>query len=211
MPNNLKNFKEKGYCIIRSAISEELRDFVTQYALFDEMQDLITGDSQVPGAHSKYADPAMETILINLQETMEKNTGLKLFPTYSYYRVYRPGDDLKQHTDRESCEISATLCFNYSYDDKKMQWPIFMNGAKVVLNPGDMVIYRGCELPHWREEFIASESDWHVQGFFHFVDQNGPYSEFKYDRRDTIGEKKRKLTTEQHSNVSVKPYIIHTK
>lgn len=189
---NVDLFKENGYCIVKSAISDELRDFVTQYALFDEMQDFASeemqGRPQVPNAHSKYADPAMETMLLHLQKIMEENTGLKLHPTYSYYRVYRNGDELTKHTDRQSCEISATLCFNYDYDDKDYQWPIFMNETEVTLKPGDMVIYKGCDLPHWRKPFEYFKSCWHVQGFFHFVDANGPYTEFKYDKRNSIGE-----------------------
>lgn len=183
-------FKQNGYCVVKNAISEELRDFATQYALFDEMQIFTgEGDDQIPNAHHKYADPAMETLLLHLHETMEKNTGLKLFPTYSYYRVYRPGNELKIHKDRPSCEISCTLCFNYSYDDSKYKWPIYMAGNKVDLSPGDMVIYRGCDLDHWREVFDINEDAWHVQGFFHYVDQNGSYADWKYDKRDIIGAK----------------------
>ena len=188
--NTQLTFKEKGYCIVKDAVSTELRDFVTQYALFDEMQTFSgKGDYQTPNAHYKYADPTTETLLLHLHETMEKNTGLKLFPTYSYYRIYRPGDELKIHKDRPSCEISSTLCFNYSYDDTQYQWPIYMEGNKVNLSPGDMAIYRGCELDHWRDVFNIEEDVWHVQGFFHYVDQNGPYADWKYDKRDMIGNK----------------------
>ena len=142
--------------------------------------------TQVPNAHSKYADPAMETMLLDLHETMQENTGLQLFPTYSYYRVYRPGDELKPHKDRESCEISATLCFNYSYEN--YQWPIYINGNEIILSPGDMAIYKGCELSHWRHSLDHADSEsWHVQGFFHYVNSNGPYSHFKNDGRDAIG------------------------
>jgi hypothetical protein len=202
-----ETFEKTGYCIVKNAISEELRDFMTQYALFDEMQDFSPEGvgRQVQNAHSKYADPAMEVVLLHLHDTMEKNTGLKLFPTYSYYRVYRPGDDLKVHKDRPSCEISATLCFNYSYDDSKYQWPIYMEGNKVNLNPGDMVIYRGCDLSHWREVFDIDQDVWHVQGFFHYVDQNGPYADYKYDQRNNIGEV---ISTNKKSlNTPPKPYI----
>ena len=203
MITNQETFKEKGYCIVRNAISEELRDFVTQYALFDEMQNFSPEGigRQVQNAHSKYADPVMEVTLLHLHKTMEENTGLKLFPTYSYYRVYRPGDDLKVHKDRPSCEISATMCFNYSYDDSKYQWPIYINNTPVSLCPGDMVVYRGCDLDHWRDTFSLDEDVWHVQGFFHFVDQNGPYSDYKYDKRNSIGEKRK---VQQN-----KPYVIN--
>ncbi|MDA9954284.1 hypothetical protein N9D61_08205, partial [Planktomarina sp.] len=108
MKTNIKKFEKNGYVIVKSAISNEIRDFVTQYALFDEMQDFTPDGSQVPKAHSKYGDPAMESLLISLQDVMEKNTGLTLFPTYSFYRVYRNGDELTVHKDRPSCEISAT-------------------------------------------------------------------------------------------------------
>jgi hypothetical protein len=189
---SIEHFKKNGYCLIKSAISNELRDFVTQYALFDEMQDFNPENEtqQVPGTHTKYGDPAMETLLLLLNSIIEKSTGLTLHPTYSYYRVYRPGDVLKIHNDREACEISATLCLNHSYDIKDYSWPIFMAGAEVHLKPGDMVIYRGCDLNHWRDKFDILDADaWQVQGFFHYVDANGPLADFKFDKRSSIGEK----------------------
>jgi len=192
-------FRNNGYCTVRDVINPELRDFITQYALFDEMQNFNgKGDAQTPDAHFKYADPAMESMLVHLHPKMEEYTGLTLYPTYSYYRVYRPGDDLKVHTDRPSCEISATVCFNFQYEKEKYYWPIFMNGSELNLLPGDMAIYRGCDLDHWREVFVGSDTDWHVQGFFHYVNVNGPYANFKFDERTSIGEKKNKNT---------KPYI----
>ena len=202
--DNATYFKKNGYVIIKSAISSEIRDFVTQYALFDEMQNYATQDIQVPNAHSVYADPAMETVLVNLQNTIEKNIELSVYPTYSYYRVYRNGDELTSHIDRPSCEISCTLCFNYEYTDKNYNWPIFMDGDPVILEPGDMAIYRGCDIRHWRDPFIGQEKDWQIQGFFHYVDVNGPYSDFKFDKRPTLGVKKQK---EKIIIMPNKPYI----
>lgn len=188
MNNCANEFKEKGYCILKQAINEELRDFVTQYALFDEMQRFTPDTAQVVGAHARYADAAMETMLLHLHKLMEENTGLDLDPTYSFYRVYRKGDELTPHKDRPSCEISCTMCFNYSYDNTKYNWPIFMDGNAADLKPGDLVIYRGCDLEHWREPFnIDDENAWHVQGFFHYVDKNGPYKDYKYDHRESVG------------------------
>jgi hypothetical protein len=186
----VKEFKEKGYTVVKNAVNQELRDFVTQYALFDEMQDFNEDTGQVIGAHSKYADPAMEAMLLHLHSLMEENTGLELYPTYSFYRVYRNGDELVPHKDRPSCEISCTVCFNYSYDDYKYTWPIYMDGYEANLKPGDLVIYRGIELEHWRKPFDIQEDAWHVQGFFHYVDVNGLYADYRYDKRSSIGEKK---------------------
>jgi hypothetical protein len=215
---NQEIFKKQGYCIVKNAVSSELRDFLTQYALFDEMQDFLPDEGQVIGAHSKYGDPAMESLLLSLHSMMEENTGLKLFPTYSFYRVYRNGDELAKHKDRPSCEISCTVCFNYSYDNSDYAWPIFMDGSRVELCPGDLVIYRGCDLAHWRETFSIKEDAWHVQGFFHYVDANGPYASYKYDGRDTVGELKPNLIktdaslskTNHLENNQLKSYIEYT-
>jgi hypothetical protein len=184
---SIKNFKNNGYTLVKNAVKQDVRDIITQYALFDEMQDFTPDGSQVPDAHSKYADPAMEAMLLHLHPLMEKNTGLKLYPTYSFYRVYRNGDILHPHKDRPSCEISTTVCFNYSYDDSKYTWPIIMNGNKVDMKPGDIVIYRGVDLEHSREEFNPPVNEWHVQAFLHYVDANGPHSDYAYDKRDSIG------------------------
>ena len=180
-------FKQNNYDIIKSGISKELREFISQYALYDELQDFSPDIHQVTNAHSKYADPAMETVLGILHPLMEKQTGLNLYPTYSFYRVYRPGDILEPHTDRPSCEISCTVCFGYQYENPEYKWPIFMNGFKIDQDPGDIAVYRGCDIPHWRNEFIGEKEDWHVQGFFHYVDINGPYPDFKFDGRPMLG------------------------
>jgi hypothetical protein len=77
------------------------------------------------------------------------------------------------------------------------------------LKPGDLAIYRGCDLSHWRDQFKHTNDDvWHVQGFFHFVDANGPCAEFKHDKRNSIGEVKRPVST---SNILNRSYISYTK
>ena len=189
---SVKEFEEKGYVLVKNAINLELRDVITQYALFDEMQDFTPDGQQVPKAHSKYADPAMEAMLLHIHPLMEKHTGLELYPTYSFYRVYRNGDILHPHKDRPSCEISTTVCFNYSYNDSQYNWPIIMDGNKVDMKPGDIVVYRGVELEHSREEFTPPGDDWHVQAFFHYVNVNGLYADYRYDQRNSVGELKSK-------------------
>lgn len=188
MRETVEKFKKNKYVVVRLAIDSDLQDLVTQYALFDEMQDFHPDIDHVVGAHFKYADPLTETLLLKLQKTMEENTGLTLLPTYSFFRVYRPGDTLTAHTDRASCEISATVCFNFFYNDPTYSWPIYLDNNPVELHPGDMAIYRGCDVNHWREKFTAPEGAWHVQGFFHYVDANGPNTEWKFDRRENIGD-----------------------
>lgn len=164
-------------------------ELFTQYALFKEGFEYTPENSstaQVPGAHSSYGDPFAESILLWALEPMQESTGLNLLPTYSYYRVYRNGHVLHPHKDRPSCEISATVCFEYQYNKDGYVWPIRMDGNDVPMEPGDAVIYRGCELEHSREPMEAGENAFHVQAFIHYVDADGPYSDYVYDRRPSL-------------------------
>ena len=204
MNDNVKEFQEKGYTVVKNALPQEVVALITQYALIYELQDFSPDPAQVVGAHAKYADPLMESLLLKLQGVIEKSTGLTVEPTYSFYRVYRPGDELVPHKDRESCEISITVSLGYDYENSGYEWPIFIEGTPCVLEPGDLVCYRGIDLSHWREKFIAPENSWHVQAFLHYVDVNGPYVDFKYDKRQSIGS----INTPKTSNAkSAKSYI----
>ena len=76
-------------------------------------------NEQIPNTYSQYANMAMETLLLKCLPDMEKATGLKLYPAYTYARIYKKGDILKG-TGRFSCEISTTM--NLGGDD----WPIYL-------------------------------------------------------------------------------------
>jgi hypothetical protein len=129
----------------------------------------------------------METLLVKLLPIMEKETGLKLNPNYSYARIYKKGDILKRHKDRFSCEISTTL--NLGGD----LWTIYLEpsgkenlkGIKVDLKQGDMLVYKGNELEHWREEFKGENC---AQVFLHYnnVKTKGADKNI-YDTRPHLG------------------------
>ena len=157
-------------------------------------------DRQVPNSYAKYGDRLMETLLIKTIPVMEKKTGLKLIPTSAYTRLYRTGNILNRHKDRPSCEISTTLCLGGD------PWPIFIDptgadnvvdeykglhkpgapkGVPYTLIPGDMIIYSGCELEHWREPF---EGKLCGQVFLHYNHANGPFAKTNlFDKRPILG------------------------
>ena len=182
------------YQVIKNAISYELANFIFNYFLLKRdataymYQNNITydngmfgtwADEQVPNTYSHYADPVMETLLMKVLPVMKKETGLELVPTYSYARLYKKGDILKRHKDRPSCEISTTL--NLGGDP----WSIFMEGVEVLLNTGDMLVYSGCELEHWREPFQGNVCG---QVFLHYNHVNGPFAnKNKFDGRPMLG------------------------
>ncbi len=199
------SFKKNKYTIIRNAITKDLATFVANYFLlkkqvfdtctkhryispYENMFGFYeTKDEQVENTYSAYSDIAMETLLLKCQPEMEKVTGLKLYPAYSYARAYKKGDSLKRHTDRFSCEISTTM--NLGGDP----WPIYLEpsgqknkkGVKVNLEPGDMLVYRGCDLEHWREKFKGKEC---VQVFLHYNNHKTSNADDNmFDRRPHLG------------------------
>ena len=194
------SFKNEKYVVARGFLSKEICKIAEQYCLFEMLNDFRpdTGEfSQVPGTHSVHADSLMESLLLFVQPKIEKITNLKLIPTYSYYRVYKPGDILKDHTDRPSCEISATVTLGFKYNKKhdKYRWSLhaYVDDEKRYLEcePGDAVIYKGCEITHGRDLFDVDKYSYQAQVFLHYVDVDGPYAEtWKYDQRPSIGIKK---------------------
>lgn len=213
--NNVEVFKNKKYVELKNVLPIEIIKIASIYALLDEKNDfsLEQGDEpQIHNSHSQYADTLMESFLLYLHDIMEENTGLKLYPCYSYYRVYRPGAELKKHVDRPSCEISATITLEYDYQNSKYKWPIFIDGSPFLMSPGDLVIYRGCEVEHWRDIFNAPTGSYHIQFFCHYVDANGPFTDYKFDKRPFIGFDKERKLIRSISNFYLpnKPYISFT-
>ena len=199
------SFKKNKYVVIKQAISKDLATFVANYfamrkQVYDTCRhhrfispyevllgDYEPADGQIPHTYSHYADIAMETLMLKCQPAMEKITQLKLTPAYSFARIYKNGDVLKKHKDRFSCEISTTM--NLGGDP----WPIYLEpsgkeglkGIKVDLKPGDMLVYRGCELEHWRNKFKGTEC---IQVFLHYNNNKTPGAkENRFDRRPHLG------------------------
>jgi len=196
-------FKKNKYVVIKQAISKELAAFVANYFLmkkqvydtcrqrrFISPYEVLLGeyegaDGQIPHTYSHYSDIVMETLMLKCQAMMEKTTGLKLTPAYTFARIYKKGDILKRHKDRFSCEISTTM--NLAGDP----WLIYLEpsgkeglkGIKVDLKPGDMLVYSGCELEHWRNKFKGKE---HIQVFLH------------YNNRKTLGAKENMFDKRPH-------------
>jgi hypothetical protein len=211
------NFKKDNFCVIEQAISKDLAIFLYNYfsiqkqvydtclkekyiSPFEVLLGYYEGiNGQIPNTYSQYSNIAFETLLLKLQPVMEKTTGLKLVPNYTYARIYKTGDELKRHKDRFSCEISTTL--NLGGD----KWPIYIEpdpnkggevedggyisdmtkGIKVDLKPGDMLVYKGNILEHWREPFKGNDC---AQVFLHYNNIKTKGSEENmFDRRPHLG------------------------
>jgi hypothetical protein len=122
-----------------------------------------------------YNDPLMIALLDTKLPVVEKNSNLKLFPTYAYWRYYVFGAYLKQHTDRSSCEISVTVCIK-KYDN----WPLIIEKQIIELKEGEALLYAGCDQKHGRPGIYKGNGM--AQLFLHYVNQNGPYKKHAYDQ-----------------------------
>ena len=208
------SFKTKKYQVIKGALSKELSNFIFNYMMLqrDAVDFMMKNnkvnpanpfmgnrtDHQIPGAYSKYADWVMETLLQYMRPIMKTKTGMDLVPTYSYTRLYEKGNILHRHKDRPSCEVSTTLHLGGE------EWPIYLDptgadfvidkqtikpgapkGMRVDLKVGDMLIYAGCDLEHWREPFEGKVCS---QVFLHYNHANGPFAKTNLlDGRPILG------------------------
>lgn len=170
---HLKDFLDKDNC---RQLTEELRRLIAEQKTVQ--------DTQCPKSEAIHGAMVFDKLLIDLLPHFEKASGKRLYPTYSYARLYAPGEELANHTDRESCEISATLTLGFEGD----VWPIYMgddmektNASKIEMGVGDAVLYRGREKYHWRD--VYTEGKWQAQVFLHYVDADGPCREWKFDKR----------------------------
>lgn len=183
---------KKNYIIIKNAVSKDICELLTEYAHFkSKLKPNIKKNDPLAGTHREYGDPLMETLLEKLTPRIEEATGLKLWPTLSFYYTYTHGNKLAPHKDRSSCQIVAGLCIgaDSEFRQNSNSWPLVIdnNGTPepVTLDYGDIVIFRGYETTHWREAFTGT---WFVSAIFGYVEKNGPFSFQKFDQRKMLGK-----------------------
>jgi len=142
------------------------------YNKLDRNKDYVIDEQSFSPAW--YNDPLMNSLLDFKLPVVEKESNLKLFPTYAYWRYYVFGGTLKKHRDRPACEVSVTACIK-KYDN----WPLIIEGKSFELEEGDALLYAGCDQEHGRPGIY--KGDGMAQVFLHYVNQNGPNKNHAYD------------------------------
>lgn len=183
-------FDAHGYLIIPKLIPIEFCQFFTHTLLRkSDIQD--KGDSQIPNARAIIHHELMfETLQEILWPEIESIIDDELLPTYSYARLYSNEDILEQHTDRPACEVSVTIQLGRSHH---YAWPIYVGNTRIDLGEGDAIIYKGCEVEHYRKICEGPENYYSGQLFIHFVRKNGEHSK---EANDTS------ITNIDRSNIS---------
>jgi len=98
---------------IKEFLPQQILNLAYSYSIikFSNEKQLMKGfDIQSNSLIGVYSDYLMETLLDMSTPVVEQNVNKKLWPTYSYLRIYDKDSDLKIHRDRPSCEYTVALC-----------------------------------------------------------------------------------------------------
>ena len=156
---------------IENFLPAQLLNFLNSYCIIKYSNlNNYNVDPQVSSLIGVHGCPVMETLMDLSTPVIEQNLGKKLWPTYSYFRIYDKGSDLKIHTDRESCEYTVALCLgceplDQPYEifigekDDSSDYKYFEGDAlvkcridhKFSMKPNNALIFKGMEKIHWRE------------------------------------------------------------
>ena len=182
-------FQDQGFQKVKGFIPSFFSTYLRNYFTLRVQNDRLGGDEQAPNSHCVYGDPAFDMVMAMSTDDIGRIVGKKLIPQYTYARIYKNGSVLERHDDRPECQYSVTVCLGGEYDK---QWPIWINdysgkSHEVPLDEGDMVVYHGTELEHWRDKF---EGNAQFQLFLHYVDAEGKFKDRIYDGRPNLGLKK---------------------
>jgi hypothetical protein len=216
---NNEHFNENGFLFVENLIEDPSKMYadvpdwrgVKNYFGSEDNIFYEEIESQVNGSASRYNYPGYRKLHTDIRIKLEKILGKKLYNTYYFDRFYFLGNELVKHVDRDSCEISVTIYVrsNLRWD---WEWPLIVSTPRrmddtivteekwITMAPGDAVIYKGCELPHWRPPLTSKygrdepkykwwarrilrgpdDTFWH-QAFFHYVLADGNRCHHAFD------------------------------
>jgi len=125
-------------------------------------------------SYRSYQDPFFCDLALKVQPKIEESFGAKLYPTYTYTRLYKEGFILGPHKDRPACELSSSITIGYG--GRSSPWELYIeddeeNEIECLLEPGYGLIYEGVKYRHWRYRL---DHGWQVQSFVHYVMIDGP-------------------------------------
>lgn len=202
-----ERFRQRGYVHVPGFLVPQVQALAWDYVQLRiagtaDGQRVESRDQQVPGAPGIYGDSLMETLLLQAWPRIEAITGMRLWPSHSYWRMYRQGHALYAHSDDDHIEVNATVCLGHEGD---AAWPLWVedgvgyDGADRVARiaapdldraralpcrPGDAIVYRGNRVKHWRQ---PNPNPMHAQLFLFFVDRNSEHAGRKFDGRPMLG------------------------
>ena len=167
-----QQYKSSQIAIIRNFISDEAVQVLIDH--FNQNSSLHVRGPDLPGISRKCAGnlPAFRMLHTASTELVNSIVGVNELckPSYSLASKYDAKSTLPSHTDRSQCVFNISLALEQ--EGAQLPWPFFIKAVdsvhQIFLNPGDAVLYRGTEHPHWREEMPAETTSM-LGAFFHYV------------------------------------------
>jgi len=181
------SFLEKHYVLVKGFLRDPMPLICTNYALLHAELGTTRADVYIPDNKILYGDPLMDSILDLSCPLIEAITGAHLYPGFTLCRIYKEGDALQPHVDRTDISASLTLGFdlgNIRASKPDYMWAIYLDGNPFLCEPGDLVIFRGPEIRHWRDPF---EGKYQIQISLHYAARHGESISLKYDGRPSLG------------------------
>lgn len=177
MTNGWTATMNKGYFITNCFDDAEQCKRYAERMLILEKTPNVFADPTFGGAKSAYRlyDDLLELKIPHVEELV----GKRLYPTYSYSRIYRNGHYMEPHKDRDACEYSVSITMGYGNVGKP--YPICFGTEELHLDINEMVVYKGRDVVHWRDVWDCPDDAWQVQIFLHYVDQDGPFASERND------------------------------
>ena len=176
----MDNILEKNnYLVIRNFIApDRARNLHREFVEYCDDNDLVA-DDQVFSSQVQYDYISFLELLNEKSTFVSAQVRETVLPTYCYARHYLNDAVLNSHTDRPSCEVSVTL-----HLDGDQEWPFHImtsegKAAKVILHPGDAMIYLGMRGKHWRRNYRGQS---YSQVFLHYVRSRGPHAKHYFDK-----------------------------
>lgn len=174
-----EQFNRYGAVHLSGLLPKEFCQFFTHVLMRQIELPGKKGDEQIPNAKAILDHEVMfETLQERLWPTIEHIVGEELLPTYAYARLYSNTDVLEKHIDRPACEVSVTIQLGRSHH---YAWPIYMGGQRFDMGEGDGIVYKGCDVEHWREACNGPKDYYSGQVFLHYVRKNGKYADHASD------------------------------
>lgn len=190
-------FQKNGFVRLTANLPEEFLTVLSTYTLYMADREFRRDDLAGGETHGVYGDTLAESLLGFYWEVIEAFTGMELLPSYSYYRVYRPGGELKRQKWGSTSEICLILCLGNGYGVKGKEssfWPLNLDLTNDELKPyvckdlvpGEMLVIKSSEYEFWREKFRLGS--WHSEMYFFYADRSKVGSEkIRFDGREGFG------------------------
>jgi hypothetical protein len=166
--------EKNNFLFVPNFLTPQEAEDLAQNMLLADQAGMFAKDNQCPLSPAALNFLPYLRVLVKKIPEVSKICGEDVLPTYTYSRIYKNGEVLKNHKDRKACEISLTV----TLQKDEVDWPFYIKkptGETVSfnLNPGDALMYLGYGAEHWRESYQGNQQ---VQMFLHYVRAYGEFS-----------------------------------